>query len=715
MASALTGRRWIPLLVAIAVLAVAGFAGRSWYANYRDWHNSKAAPLFAEIEPADGETVYASDVWIRWSSPAAAKGRVLWRKAGSTRVQSADAGNGQELLVHLASLNAGSKYEYIVEETDGGRTLRSSVRTLSVESGLAFDPVIDQTVEHDYDQSIKLTLRNQGSQPITVAAKALKQFDDLPSDITGYGSVDVPGQIAPNGTLDLRLAVTAADATRDSYEIPVEAAGAYVTARFHVRMPKVDLALSVAGEDPNDLAKTVAIQNNGDKVTDLTVRAAQANQQDLELQPSVNHAQLNAGSTVVVTVRPILYLEFQSLKAEIEATAGGQTTKLALEFTAPPGVHLIAFRSASGAGSGCNSWYCTNHPNSCSDCASPPGTGPIGSTPKGNGVADPPPPEPGSCDPPKCNMPDACEKLKALLELIKHDVDDIPYPAPKNYFRPLFSTFAAEFDKLFKQLLDLDLACRLNKGIPPGVEETLEKILRDRRSFQTVNNPIAEVPWSSDCSEALGAPSAQQKMACADYHAIEDIKANLQGLFEANCPEEKKSKGLGCPETKTLEAIKTQAEWDAKLTNFLKRVSRQNDPELSQALDDTLEGFEKLSDFLGKLIKAAELCEKIRKILEQLRALREAIKKINDAGCNSQQTAEGFDDLARAAGQLAQNLPLTKLDPELAGIVDSLAKDQNFFKNNSCALNPECRWKRQFQGVDGYIPNCQSEVGPPPQ
>ena len=379
--SSLPSTRWI--LVGLGAIVLGTLLIYSWtlYRGYRDWHNSKAAPLFSDIEPADGATVYASDAWIRWSSPTAAKGRVLWRKAGSRRVQSADAGNGQELLAHLASLSAGSKYEYIVEAADGSQTLRSSIRTLIAKSGLAFEPVVDQTVEHDYDQSVKLTLRNRGSVPVTVAAKALKQFDDLLSDITGYGSVDVPGQVAPNGTLDLRLAVTAADATHDTYEIPVEAAGAYVTARFHVRMPKVNLALSVSGEDPHTLAKTVAIQNNGDKITDLTVRVAQANQQDLELQPSVNHAQLNTGSTLIVTVKPILYLEFQSLKAEIEATAAGQTTKLPLEFTAPPGVHLIAFRSASTGVSGCSGGYCTNNPNTCSTCGGPPGNGPILSSP----------------------------------------------------------------------------------------------------------------------------------------------------------------------------------------------------------------------------------------------------------------------------------------------------------------------------------------------
>jgi hypothetical protein len=376
MVASLTNRQWIFLGTAVIALVGLGATGWIWYSNYRAWHNSKAAPLFAEIDPADGANVYESDLWIRWSSPLAANGRVLWRKAGGLRVQATDAGSGQELLGHLASLSAGSKYEYIVEESDENQTLRSPVRTVNVTSGLAFEPVADQTVEHDYDQTVKLTLRNRGSKPITVAAKALKQFDDLPSDITGYGSTDVPAQIAPNGTLDLRLAVTAADATHDTYEIPIEASGAYATARFHVRMPKVNLSFRVTGEDPNTLAKTILIQNGGEGVSDLSVHAAQANEQEFELQPAINHAQLGAGSSIVITVRPILYLEFQSLKAEIEAAAGGQTVKFPLEFTAPAGLHLIVFRSASTGYSTGLGGYCTNHPNTCSIVPGPQGNGP---------------------------------------------------------------------------------------------------------------------------------------------------------------------------------------------------------------------------------------------------------------------------------------------------------------------------------------------------
>jgi len=697
----------------VIVLAGIGISAWIWHANYRAWHNPKAAPLFEQIEPADGATVYESDLWIRWSSPEATRARVLWRKEGAFRVRATDAGTGQELLAHLAQVNAGAKYEYIVEETRGDQTLRSSVRTLNIKSGLAFDPVVEQTVEHDYDQTVKLTLRNRSPEPVVVSAKALKRFADLPADITGYGSVEVPAQLAPNSTLDLRLAVTADDATRGNYEIPIEAAGAYVTARFHVHIPQLNFSFRITEEDPKTLAKTIYIHHKGETLSDFTVRVVPANQQDLELQPAVNHAVLHADSGVYLKVAPILYLEFQSLKAEIEASAAGQTVRFPLEFRAPPGVRLIAFRSATMGLSSAFGRICTNHPNTCSELPGH-GNGPAAS------ATPAPAPEAGACDPPKCNMPDACEVLEALLHLIKTEVEESRAPetlsdAPK--MTPLFATFIAEFDPLLSRLRNVDLACRFNQGVDPGVEELLRAIVRDRNGFRTLNAG-REVPSLSDCayetldprmSREYGPPSAQEGMRCADYHAIEDIKDKLQQLASVNCFEQKGSTQLRCPETETLEAIKYQAEGDKKLTNWLKEVARKDDPELTRALEDTETAFDNLASFLGKLIKAAKTCEKIRAILQELADLLKAIRDINNAGCDTQRMAKGFDDLVRSAGKLAENFPIPDL--ELKAIVKVFAQNKSFFQNSECAIDPECRWNRQFRSVSDYSPNCPVKAG----
>jgi hypothetical protein len=700
MISAAGRKRWLTLLGILALVAFIALPLYRVYARYRDWHYTKAAPLFSDIDPPDGATVFASDAFVRWSSPVEAKGRVLWRKAGGYRVHSSDAGNGEDLLAHLDSLSAGAKYEYVVEESDGVQTLRSPVRTVNVQAGLAFDPVVEQTVDRDYDQTVKLTLRNRGTQPVKVAAKALKQFEDLPSDITGYGSVEVPGEVLPNGTLDLRLAVTAADATKDSYEVPVEAAGAYVSARFHVRIPKLNLAFKVVGEDPKTLSKTVEVVNNGDLLSDLSVRIVEQNETDLGLEPAVNHMRLRAHDATWIVATPVLYLEFESLNAQIEAKAAGQSAKFPLEFKAPPGMHLIAFRSASiGTGTGVG-MYCSNNPNTCSIVPGPPGNGA-----QTGAAEDPPSPEPGGC-PPKCNIDDACKTVEALLKLIGSDVDEISVNEPN------FSSFAAELNSLVRRL-DVDLACRLSQGADPGIEKILENIHRDANFKSLASTGWDSPPNGGDCAYQTAGmdltPNAQEVSRCGDYHAIEDMENQLKqlaGLLGCH------GKGTGfpelrCPNLKKLEDLKTGAENSAKVGKGLSQLLENKDKETAEALESLSEGLEKLSGFLEKLISLNESCEKIEKILEEIEALRRAIDEINNAGCNSQQLAKGFDDLAAAAATLAQNLPIP--DEELSMIVGTLAENKSFFQNMGCQLNPECRWNREFQNVQDYIPNCSTQ------
>ena len=637
-------RRWIMLGVAIVLLAGIGASLVGWYSGYRDWHKQKPASLFAEIEPAEGAVVYASDAWVRWSSPLAAKGRVLWRKAGGSRVQTADAGSGQELLAHLGPLSAGSKYEYIVEESDGSQSQRSSVRTLIVKSGLAFESVTDQTVDHDYDQSVKLTLRNSGSQPVTLSAKALKQFDDLPADVTGYGSVEVPAQIAPNSTLDLRLAVTAADATRDTYEIPIEAAGAYVTARFHVRIPKLNLSFRVVNEDPKTLEKTVEIQNDGDTLTDLAVHPVAENQEDLEVHPSANHMHLFSHQTVRFSVAPVLYLEFQALKAEIEAAAAGQSARFPLEFKAPAGMQLIAYRSASITSSSGKDWYCTNKPNTCSTVSGPPGSGP-----QTGAAEDPPSPEPGGCDPPKCNVPDACEALQSIVSLISDNVDGVIL------HRPTFGAFVAQFDRLFRRL-DVDLACRLGKQADPGVESLLEKIHRDRY-FKSLNGSSwKEVPTSVDCgyeTPGIGInPTAEDRARCADYHAIEDIKtqaAQLADLLGCSKPKPKPQPNSGsCPPGTAAELPdadkKALDQVEDGLKEAIKKVKEETD-DLDKAHpnppigSDAWNQIQAANEKLGQLQKAWGFWKQIRSATcvppDVLTWLRQVMADPSQSNCNN--------------------------------------------------------------------------------
>ena len=354
------------------------------------------APMWGEIEPADGAVVRGADAWVRWSAPAA-KGQVQWRKAGETDFRTVVAIDGDPLLARLAPLEVGGAYEYIVETRTGEETQRSGLRKFTAQAGLSFDPVTEQTVRRDYDQTVTLTLKNTSAEKVVVAARALVRFADLPADVVGPGSADQPAELAPGQSIALRLAVTAPDATRETYDIPVEAAGASAVAKVRIAPTKFKLSLKVVAEDPRTLAKTVEVRNDGDTLTNLSIRVVDPNHRDVRLNPGVDHAALGTGKALTLVTEPVLYLEFTGLKAELECRAAGQAERFPLEFVAPKGKRLIGLRGGSGTTTGGAGGFCTNNPNTCSIMPGGAGNGPAagagriggaGKDPSGVGAAD---------------------------------------------------------------------------------------------------------------------------------------------------------------------------------------------------------------------------------------------------------------------------------------------------------------------------------------
>src|SRR5262249_6997341 len=256
----------------------------------------------------------------------------------------------------------------------------------TVASGLAFEPVaVERTLARDYNQAVLLRFRNNTQTKVTVGAKTLAQFEDLPADVVGPGSADEPVELEPGKAIDLRLVVAATDATQKTYEIPVTAAGAFALARVSVFRPKRDLAFRVVETNPVTLAQTLEIKNNGDTLSDLAVDIAPPNDKEVRLEPAAHHVHLPSGQSLRLVAGPVLYLEFQRLKAELQCRAAGETVRFPLEFQAPKGTRLIGVRlpasgksptsdlqevffqemgSAGGAtdSTSNSSWYCTNKP-----------------------------------------------------------------------------------------------------------------------------------------------------------------------------------------------------------------------------------------------------------------------------------------------------------------------------------------------------------------
>jgi PKD repeat protein len=347
-------------------------------------------PLLAEIGPADGAVVHGTEAWVRWNPAVNARGQVLWREKGAGDFRAVDAVGTDLIAGRLGPLQPDQDYEYVVEQRVNGSLERSNLRGFTVRTGPRFEPqAVDRTIARDYNQSVLLTLHNASAANVTVAGRVLAQFDDLPADLVGPGSLDEPVSLAPNKTVELELAVHAADAAMQTYVIPVEAAGAFATARIRVPAPPLELACEVVSEDPRTLAKNLKIRNNGATVADLQVRIASPNEGDVRQQPDVTHAYLQRGEVLDIIARPVLYLEFDSLKVDLECRGAGQSTRFPLEFVAPPGKRLMGIRTATGASCVARDKYCVNNPHICTTCSGPPGNGPA-SEPSGPLVPEAP-------------------------------------------------------------------------------------------------------------------------------------------------------------------------------------------------------------------------------------------------------------------------------------------------------------------------------------
>ncbi|MCI0560923.1 MAG: hypothetical protein MN733_20755, partial [Nitrososphaera sp.] len=188
--------------------------------------------------------------------------------------------------------------------------------------------------------------------------------------------MDDPKDIKPGETLLMRLAVFAADATRENYEIPVEAAGAHAMVHLQVSRPEFKLSIKIVDENPQTLAKTIEIKNEGEPLTDLSLRVVPPNDMEVQLQPTARHAFLPFGETLRLVASPVLYFEFESLEAGLECAAAGQSQRFPLEFKALAGKRFFGVRTATRQESSNSDWYCTNKPNTCSEVSGPEGNGP---------------------------------------------------------------------------------------------------------------------------------------------------------------------------------------------------------------------------------------------------------------------------------------------------------------------------------------------------
>ena len=160
-------------------------------------------------------------------------------------------------------------------------------------------------------------------------------------------------------------------------------------------------------------------------------------------------------------------------------------------------------------------------------------------------------------------------------------------------------------------------------------------------------------------------------------------------------------KRLDCPDIDKIEQYGQVTDRAATLTGLAAKYVK--DGQIGQALDRSQNALRGISNKLSVLVKTGQKCQEIHDSLSDIEQFEAAIDQINNAGCDSQALAGGFDNLFQAAGKIGKRFVAI---PELQPLFDILSQNTDFFQKVSGALDPEHRWADQFAGIDGYVPNC---------
>lgn len=306
---------------------------------------------YFDLAPNDGAVVTGNQVRVSWNSGSFTPTVVRYRQQGQEQWQQAVGESGRRHAVLLRDLEAGVAYEF----QPAGAEEPGPVRTVTRVKGLAFgSAAYGPTINRDYDQRFPISVRNHAEQAMMVRLVAGNPgTDELLVGFVEEGTADRPFELAPGEERHFVLSLNAQDANRERYRFPVRIqsdAGYADEAEVNVavRLPKVDLAWEELGPATTGLGVRLKLINNGDSLTDLTVRAETA---EITLSPSIEHGMLPAGHSVELTAYPRLHDGFQSVTGALTATAVGQSSAHEVTMTVPEGqsVFLVMLTPEAGA------------------------------------------------------------------------------------------------------------------------------------------------------------------------------------------------------------------------------------------------------------------------------------------------------------------------------------------------------------------------------
>ncbi|MDB5318512.1 MAG: Mg-chelatase subunit ChlD [Phycisphaerales bacterium] len=225
-------------------------------------------------------------------------------------------------------------------------------------------------IARDYDQELAVPVRSRSAPSRRVVATLEPFGGELLGDFVGAGSADRPLDLTAGGEGMLALHLYAQDAARASYRTTAflrDAQSGEVLAASPVTVfvarPKFSVSAKVGEQEAGTLGRTIKVHNDGETLTDFSVRAGSGLEGRILFQPLVEHAELRAGQTLTFTVMPRLATDFTKAEGALVLSGAGQERREAVGFALPPGMRVFVATSFSTTDSKASGTYCTNNPN----------------------------------------------------------------------------------------------------------------------------------------------------------------------------------------------------------------------------------------------------------------------------------------------------------------------------------------------------------------
>ena len=200
------------------------------------------------------------------------------------------------------------------------------------------------TLQRDYSQIVDVSVKNLTDDPVHYYLQAENPYEDIYLNFVDSGSDLAPITINGKEILHINLSVFLQNAQREEYSIPVkvmvEKNGVFVengsvNVDFYCHIPVLDIDFKTAEINGSTLETKYTLSNNGDSITDLTLRIEGDAADYVRFENTFNNYRFNSGQQITAILSPDLTAmkEDSLTRVEGKLVASGAGKELAYDIS----------------------------------------------------------------------------------------------------------------------------------------------------------------------------------------------------------------------------------------------------------------------------------------------------------------------------------------------------------------------------------------------